>query len=210
MADPPEANGMQAPSPTGAGPRPRFPVHASIVLDTKAGEVRPNRVFVRQTPTRYLCVGIGPGSRLLRAAFEHRDWTMRFDRESAARKSGMRSPLPGFNDPHLSRLALLAALSKDYHEDEPRDDRGRWTAGAPSAGAAGFARTPQSTSLLAPLARATLVALNALADSTLATAATAAAGAAIVFGIIFIPSNRNTASQGTLPERPDISYEFEE
>jgi hypothetical protein len=73
-----------------------------------------------------------------------------------------------------------------------------------------LAPAPKSTSFLAPLVRATLVALNALADSALATAALTAAGAVAVFGIIFIPSNRNTASKGTLPERPDISYEFEE
>jgi hypothetical protein len=96
-------------------------------------------------------------------------------------------------------------LSKDYNEDEPRDERGRWTDGA-----AGLLRTPQSTSFLAPLARATLVALNAIADSAIAAAAVTAAGAAVVFGIIFIPANRNTATRGTLPERPDITYEFEE
>jgi hypothetical protein len=89
MADRPEANGMQAPSPTGAGPRPRSPVPASIVLDTKTGEVRANRVFVRQTPTGYLCVGIGAGSHLLRTAFEQRA-TTRFDREIAARNIGVR------------------------------------------------------------------------------------------------------------------------
>jgi restriction endonuclease fold toxin 5 of polymorphic toxin system len=201
---------MQAPSPSATGPSLRSAVPA-IALDTKTGEIRPDRVFVCQTRTGYLCIGIGAGSRLLRAAFEQRGTTTRFDRQIAARKIGVRPPLPGLNDPHLSRLALLAALSKDYNEDEPRDDRGRWTDGAAGAGAAGLlAPVPNSTSFLAPLGRATLVALNAVADSALATAAVTVAGAAVVFGIIFIPSNRNTASQGTLPERPDISYEFEE
>jgi hypothetical protein len=204
-------NGMQAPSPNGAGSRPSPAAPAPIVLDTKTGEVRANRVFVRQTPTGYLCVGIGAGSRLLRAAFEQHDTGTRFYREIAARKIGMRSPLPAFNDSHLSRLALLAAMSKDYNEDEPRDDRGRWTDGAASAGAAGLlAPAPQSTSFLAPLGRATLVALDAVADSALAAAAATAAGAAIFFGIVFLPANRNTTTQGTLPERPDISYAFEE
>ena len=203
---------MQAPSPTGTGRRSRSPVPAAIVLDTEMAEVRANRVFVRKTPIGYLCVGTGAGSRLLRAAFEQRDTTnTRFDRELAARKIGVRSPLPAFNDPHLSRLALLAALSKDYSEDEPRDERGRWTDGAAGAGAAGLlAPTPKSTSFLVPLGRATLVALNAVADSALAAAAATAAGAAIFLGIVFLPANRNTVTQGTLPERPDISYAFEE
>jgi len=196
---------MQPPFPTGAGPRPRSPVAAAIMLDTKTGEVRPDRIFVRQTPTGYLCVGIGAGSRLLRATFEQGDATTRLGREIAARKIGVRSPLPELNDPHLSRLALLAALSKDYNEDEPRDNRGRWTDGA-----AAFSRTPQSTSFLAPLARATLVALNALADSALATAAVTAAGVAVVFGIIFIPTNRSKVAEGTLPERPDVSFNFDQ
>jgi hypothetical protein len=115
---------MHAPFATGAGSRLRSPVPNTIVVDTKTGEVRANRVFVRQTPTGYLCVGIGAGSRLLRAAFEQRDTTTRFDREIAARKIGVRSPLPELNDPHLSRLALLAEMSKGYSEDEPRDERG--------------------------------------------------------------------------------------
>jgi hypothetical protein len=175
------------------------------------GEVRPDRVFVRQTRTGYLCVGIGAGSRLLRAAFEQHDTAMRVDREIVARKIGVRSPLPGLNDPHLSRLALLAALSKGYSEDEPRDERGRWTDGAAGAGAAGLlAPAPKSTSFLAPLARATLVALNALADSALAAAAVTAAGVAVVFGIIFIPTNRSTIPEGTLPERPDVSFNFDQ
>jgi restriction endonuclease fold toxin 5 of polymorphic toxin system len=202
---------MQAPFPTGGGSRRRSLVPASIVLDTKTGEVRTNRVFVRQTATRYLCVGIGAGSRLLRSAFEQRDTLMRFDRQIAARKIGLRSPLPGFNDPHLSRLALLAALKKDYHEEEPRDGHGRWTDGAAGAGGAGLlAPARNSTSFLGPLARATLVALDAVADSALAAAAATATGAAIFFGIVFLPANRNTTTQGTLPERPDISYAFEE
>src|SRR5215469_13563012 len=107
---------MQAPSPTGAGARALSTVPAAIVLDTKTGEVRPDRIFVRQTPTGYLCVGIGAGSRLLRATFEQGDATTRLGREIAARKIGVRPPLPELNDPHLSRLALLAALSKDYNE----------------------------------------------------------------------------------------------
>jgi restriction endonuclease fold toxin 5 of polymorphic toxin system len=202
---------MQAPFPTGGGSRRRSLVPASIVLDTKTGEVRTNRVFVRQTATGYLCVGIGAGSRLLRSAFEQRDTLMRFDRQIAARKIGLRSPLPGFNDPHLSRLALLAALKKDYHEEEPRDGHGRWTDGAAGAGGAGLlAPARNSTSFLGPLARATLVALDAVADSALAAAAATATGAAIFFGIVFLPANRNTTTQGTLPERPDISYAFEE
>jgi len=155
MADSLETDVMQAPSPTGAGARALSTVPAAIVLDTKTGEVRPNRVFIRQTPTGYLCVGIGAGSRLLRAAFEQRDTTTHVDWQIAARKIGVRSPLPALNDPHLSRLALLATLSKDYDEDEPRDERGRWTDGAAGAGAAGLlAPAPKSTSFLAPLARA--------------------------------------------------------
>ena len=197
---------MQAPSPTGAWPRPRVAVR----LNTETGEVRLDRVFVRQTSTGYLCVGIGAGSRLLRAAFERHDTTTRFDREIVARKIGVRSLLPGLDDPHLRRLALLAALSKDYDANEPRDEGGRWTDGA-AAGAAGLlAPTPNSTSFLAPLARATLVALNALADSALAAAAVTVAGVAVVFGIVFIPTNRSTVVEGTLPERPDVSFNFDQ
>jgi hypothetical protein len=192
---------MQAPSLNGADSRPSLAAPTAIVLDTKTGEVSANRVFVRQTPTGYLCVGIGAGSRLLRAAFEQHDTTTRFDREIAARKIGIRSPLPAFHDPHLSRLALLATLSKDYNEDEPRDDRGRWTDGAVGAGAAGLL-APESTSFLAPLGRATLIALNAVADSALAAAAATAAGAAIFFGIVFLPANRNTTTQARCRSGP--------
>lgn len=114
-------------------------------------------------------------------------------------------PIGPLDDRQLQRLALASTLVKaGYEPDQPRDDRGRWTSDA-AAGAAAARMTQPSPGGASVFDRLAPAALRALAQfGARFSAATA------VFGILFIPTNRSLISQGTLPDRPDITYEFDQ
>src|SRR5713226_5192214 len=87
-----------------------------------------------------------------------------------------------------------------------RDEHGQW---AREGGAAARVTPPPApkASLLGRLAPAVLRALRQLAARL---AATMALEAVAFLGIIFIPTNRSLISQGTVPDRTDLSFEFDE
>ena len=126
---------------------------------------------------------------------------------------------------------------KKYNPDEPRDDHGRWTSGEASGGSAGgspdgggssrsHADAPSSAAasgaeVTADVAAASgaeaaadvaaegtiLGPLSAEALAGLATFAAEIAGAAAVFGLVFIPSpNPGVTSQGAVPGEPGLDY----
>lgn len=161
-------------------------------------------VVQRANDGGYICLGLGSAGQFLRAVGE-----------SAVREKTASNPDEG--DPFLRRLKTAIALAKDYDPAQPRDDHGRWTSDGVSAAAAG------TTAAMADAARmfgdtANLSTLRALAARALAGAAAvvgtpAAAtvgGAAAFFGTLFMPTNRSTVSEGTLPDAPDYSYQFDQ
>ena len=111
---------------------------------------------------------------------------------------GLEIPIDRLDEPRLQRLHRAAELLK-FDQNQLRDEYGRW---ARESGRAMSA----VRSLLGRLRPATLTALRLLA-----AAATSGALEAVAFlGIIFIPTNRSTISQGPVVGQPDLSYEYDE
>jgi hypothetical protein len=117
---------------------------------------------------------------------------------------------------------------KKYNPDEPRDDHGRWTTGGASGGSAGgsparggasrsHADTPGIAAASGAEAAAGVAAegtilgpLSAEALAGLATIAAGIAGAAAVFGLVFVPSpNAGVTSQGAVPGEPGLDYSLD-
>ncbi len=120
---------------------------------------------------------------------------------------GLEIPIDRLDEPRLQRLGRAADLLKDgFDPNELRDEHGQW---AREGGAAARVTPPPApkASLLGRLAPAVLRALRQLAARL---AATMALEAVAFLGIIFIPTNRSLISQGTVPDRPDLSFEFDE
>jgi hypothetical protein len=160
-------------------------------------------VVIRRAPVGYVCAGLGSGGKLVQAAFVDRDLATLLDKGgiAALRGRGINLPLEGIDDAPLQRLAILTALAKDFDPNQPRDEQGRWT--SEGAASAFVARTTvSSSSFLGRVAPAVLDGLATLASRV--TAVTA------FFGIIFIPSNRMLVQSGTLPDRPDVNFEYNE
>jgi hypothetical protein len=121
-----------------------------VLLNTGDATVTSNRIVVLPSRSGYACAALGDGARLVRRAFDrapdHEDVAL----EKAARDANVRVRMPvgAESDAALRRLALLVAFAKDgnYDPAQPRDERGRWTAGATAAVAtdAGAIGTPSS------------------------------------------------------------------
>jgi hypothetical protein len=128
---------------------------------------------------------------------------------------------------------LPEGLAK-YNPDEPRDDHGRWTTGGASGGSTGdappragssrsHAEAPSSAEAAAgAAAEGTAAAAGVAAEGTilgplsadalegLATVAAGIAGAAAVFGLVFVPSpNAGVTSQGAVPGEPGLDYSLD-
>ena len=115
------------------------------------------------------------------------------------RNRGVNVSLHGIDDAPLRRLAMLTALAKDFDPNQPRDEQGRWTSEG-GAGALVARTTISSSSFLGRVGPTVLEGLITLAGRVAAVTA--------FFGIIFIPSNRSLVRSGTLPERPDVDFEY--
>jgi hypothetical protein len=200
-----------------------------IAIDTSSGTLAPDLVFVQRTPYGYVCAGLGKeASRLLRAAFDDRgSYFLKSDIAKAQRR-GFTIPLAELDDANLRRLALAAALTKEYNPDEPRDDHGRWTTGGASGGSTedaparggssrSHAEAPSSAAASGMEAAAGVAAegtvlgpLSAEALAGLASIAAGIAGAAAAFGLVFIPSpNAGVTSQGAVPGEPGLDYSLD-
>jgi hypothetical protein len=113
---------------------------------------------------------------------------------------GLEIPIDRLDVSRLERLGRVADLLK-FDPGELRDEYGRW---ARESGEA--MRALARRSLLGRLAPAALRALELLA-----AAATSGALEAVAFlGIIFVPINRSTISQGPVVGQPDLSYEYDQ
>jgi hypothetical protein len=117
---------------------------------------------------------------------------------------------------------------KKYNPDEPRDDHGRWTAGGASGGSTagspvrdGSSRS-QADAPSSAAASGAEAAAGAAAEGTilgplseealagLASIAAGIAGAAAVFGLVFVPSpNSGVISQGAVPGEPGLNYRLD-
>ncbi len=169
-----------------------------IVIDTSSGMLSQDRIFVQRTPSGYVCTGLGKeAALLLRAAFDDRGAYFLKNDIAAARRRGFVIPLAELDDPHLRRLGLAAALTKEYNPDEPRDDHGRWTS---EGGAA--AATAATADMFGDVGPTVLSALRSLGFRFSAPPA--------FFGTLFITTNSGLISTGTLPGRPDISYHYDQ
>jgi restriction endonuclease fold toxin 5 of polymorphic toxin system len=116
---------------------------------------------------------------------------------------GLEIPLDRLDAPRLQRLGHAADLLKDgFDPNQLRDAHGQWA----REGGAATRVTAAFASLLSRLSAAALAGLRVLA-----AAATSGALEAVAFlGIVCIPTNRSLISRGTLPDRPDLSYEFDQ
>ena len=113
---------------------------------------------------------------------------------------GLEIPIERLDAARLQRLGRALDLLKDgFDPNELRDPHGQW---AREAGAGARA----DASLLGRLSAAALAGLRVLA----AVASSGALEAAAFLGIIFLPTNRSLVSAGTLPDLPDLSYEFDQ
>lgn len=170
-----------------------------ITIDTLSGMLAPDRVFVQRTPHGYICAGLGKAAaQLLRTAFDDRGAYFLKSDIAKARRRGFVIPLAELDDTNLRRLALAAALTKEYNPDEPRDDHGRWT----SEGGGAAAATAATADMFGDVGPTVLSALRSLAFRF--------SGPTAFFGTLFIPTNSSLISTGTLPGRPDISYHYDQ
>lgn len=109
---------------------------------------------------------------------------------------GLEIPIDRLDEPRLARLQHAADLLK-YDSGEPRDQYGRW------------AREDDAVPKASLLRRLAPAVLRALAQLAARVAAAGLAEATAFLGIIFIPTNRSLISQGAVPNRPDLSYEYD-
>jgi hypothetical protein len=170
-------------------------------IDTRGAFLKTGNVVVRRAPVGYVCAGLGSGGRLLQAAFMDRDLATLLDSagEATLRSRGITVLVDGIDDASLRRLAILTALAKDFDPNQPRDQQGRWTSEG-AAGAVAARTTISSSSLLGRVGASALRGLAVLAARV--TAVTS------FFGIIFVPANRSLIQTGTLPDRPDVNFEY--
>lgn len=198
-------------SETQRGPTPGRPL-----VETQLDQVSASRVWLRRSAVGYVCMGLGPGAKLARFAFEdiapeHPFYTAcrRHERDVAreglakAKRLGLDIPFGTFEDRGLRRLAIASALLKaGFDPGEQRDRDGQWTTG----GALGAARTARSlraeASLLGPL--------SAVSRAALARIALGLSGVTTFLGIIFIPTNRSLITEGTVPDHPEIKFKYDE
>ena len=109
---------------------------------------------------------------------------------------GLEIPIDRLDELRLERLHRAAELLK-YDSGELRDQNGRW------------AREDNAVPKASLLRRLAPAALRALAQLGARIVAAGALEATAFLGIIFIPTNRSLISQGPVPNKPDLSYEYD-
>lgn len=174
-------------------------------------------VWLHRSAVGYVCVGLGPGAKLARFAFEDiapehpfyiacRRHERDVAREGLAKvqRLGLDIPFGDFKDRALRRLAIASALLKaGFDPGERRDRDGEWTTDGALGAAARTARSLQAeASLLGPL--------SAVSRAALARIALGLSGVTTFLGIIFIPTNRSLITEGTVPDHPEIRFKYDE
>ena len=184
-----------------------------FVLNSQGTRLAADGVLVRQTPSGYVCLGLGSGAAAMRVAFAGAD-------EGRLAKlggsdGGVRAPTmlsDVLDDPNLRRLALLEALLKDgYDPDQPRDERGRWTDGGGGSGVA----AGSVADVAVPAAGAGLGDLVGAAASRLATvsvprALAMASGVGAFATTMLWPAGNAAVHEGTIAGQPEIGYRYDE
>jgi hypothetical protein len=207
----------------GRGVRARAP---RLVIDPERLRLDDSTIVVSQTRDGgYVCLAFGAAGDFLDAVENDRT----LDQAIAKRQADYAKR---DSDPFLDRLATAVALAKDYDQNQPRDDDGRWTSGGGSgtksppeasgsslsgaaAGAVAIADTatvfgnPYSVQALKEIAARALAAIVAVLPDGAAAAGLAIGGAALVFRTLFVPTNKDLGSSGTLPDAPDFAYRYD-
>lgn len=160
-----------------------------IAIDTEAGVVALDRIFIHRSAKGFVCVGIGAGGALLERA------ARTFDLPAAKLADTTRA---SSNDLYLERLALLA---KGYNPDEARvpagnPGGGQWTIGGVVASAASAAASLFETD-------------SASVVAGLATIGSRLSAPTAFLGALFIPTNRSLISSGVVPGNAAISFQFD-
>jgi hypothetical protein len=205
--------------------KPGTEAHRSLIagnpfVEMDANEVSADRVWLRRSPIGYLCIGLGSSAKLARFAFENvapkrpfYSACRRIERDVAreglakARRLGLSIPFDAFEDNALRRIAIASALLKaGFDPEEQRDKDGEWTTGGAGAAAARvspvFLPKPPPTPLLERVPPGVISALRVIAAR--------AVGAIAVFRILFIPSNQSLVTEGTVPDRPDVRFKYDD
>lgn len=198
-----------------------------LLVDIETGAMRKDHVLVQSAPGALLFLGFGPrAERLCRFAFDESadpdPFIARCERIAKAVESGGLAKARGFGVPRtvleiedrtLRRLAIAEVLAKaGYNPDERRDDHGRWT----SSGVAAAPATAVSAAedFTGDFGRGGASLFGEVTPEVLAGLAQIGArfaGPAAFFGTLFIPTRDGSSNfqRGTLPGRPDISYEYD-
>ena len=197
----------------------RGPGCRGLAVDPEGVVLGADCVLVRRTPRGYSCAAPDEIALLRRAVFDDDTRLGRLpivlasivralDRGDLvmAQLLGLEIPLDELDDDRLWRLSRAADLIKaGFDPDQPRDDHGRWTSEGATGGAAAARVTAGGGTASSLLGRVTLSVLRGLAQLARGLSAPAA-----FLGIIFVPTNRSLITEGTLPDRPDLSFDFDE
>lgn len=188
----------------------RGPHCLGLAVDAEGVMLGPDCVLVRRLAQgNYRCADPGAISLLSRTVFDD-DARLRrlplvlskivvaLDRGDLVKAQllGLEIPIDRLDERRLERLQHAADLLK-YDSGEPRDQYGRW------------ARDDDAVPKASLLRRLAPAALRALAQLAARVVAAGAAEATAFLGIIFIPTNRSLISQGPVPNRTDLSYEYD-
>ncbi len=194
----------------------RGPGCRGLAVDAEGVMLGPDCVLVHRLPGgRYRPAGPDAVALLARALFDDDAGLRRLpivlsgivaalDRGDLVKAQllGLEIPIDRLDEPRLQRLGRASDLLKDgFDPNQLRDERGRWAREGGAAARMKPATLPKP-SLLGRVASAVLRALAQLGARFAAPAA--------FLSTIFIPTNRSLISQGTVPDRPDLSFEYDE
>jgi hypothetical protein len=199
----------------------RGPTCRGLAVDEDGVMLGPDGVLVRRTPLGYRSADPGHLALLTRAAFGE-DRRLRrlpivldaiaqaLDRGDLVKAQllGLELPLGELDDRSLRRVSVVADLIKaGFDPDQPRDERGRWTDASAAGAAAARMTRPPAAKPAAPSVFGRVA--PAVLDGLAAIGARFSAATAFL-GIIFIPTNRSLLTEGTLPERPEVRYRYDQ
>ncbi len=199
----------------------RGPTCRGLAVDEDGVMLGPDGVLVRRTPLGYRSADPGHLALLTRAAFGE-DRRLRrlpivldaiaqaLDRGDLVKAQllGLELPLGELDDRSLRRVSVVAELIKaGFDPDQPRDERGRWTDASAAGAAAARMTRPPAAKPAAPSVFGRVA--PAVLDGLAAIGARFSAATAFL-GIIFIPTNRSLLTEGTLPERPEVRYRYDQ
>jgi hypothetical protein len=147
---------------------------------------------------------------------------------------GLHIPIAGLGSGQLRKLTAVApSLKANFNPDEPRIPAGQpgggeWTDGSgggegseesnsgspwtPASGRAPAAVAVGTTAAIAATDETAASVFGALGRVALAGLSDLAAGMAAptaFLGVLFLPTNSSLVTEGTLPDRPDLSYRYD-